>query len=208
MYKMRQIIILSLFLLLLSPAFSQEKTEPLMTENTEYHTSTFYTSLVHQHQNFFQKPFSYQGIETGFSIHDKLNLGIYGASFISNLFIHRDDHPLYLFISQGGLFGGRVINTSSRFHIGGQLNIGLFSLAADPENFGLFKTKNKQIKIHGVILAQQFYGEINITGWLKLRTGVAYTFYTYEDQSKVSKKELQNTSVVFGFVFGKFIKNK
>jgi hypothetical protein len=164
----------------------------------------FYVALTHQHQDFFNKAFSFQGIETGLIINHKLFIGAYGSTFVSKLKAKLGNNPLYAFIAQGGFLVGAVYNDSKVLHAGWLLNMGYFSLKGDNFNFDIFKAQDIPIKVDGIILSPQIYAELNATKWMKLRTGLAYSFYSFENHSVITKSDLQNISFTFGFIFGKF----
>jgi hypothetical protein len=163
-----------------------------------------YGGLIHQHQDFFNKAFSFQGIELGAVINQSLLLGIYGSTFASNLEVKVANSPFYAFITQSGLLVGVVKNEEKVLHTGWLLNIGYFSLTGDNSNFNITKVNQPMVKLSGMVLSPQIYGELNTTKWMKLRAGLAYSFYSYEDHSFIKTSDLQNISFTFGFIFGKF----
>lgn len=89
-------------------------------------------------------------------------------------------------------------------HTGWLINAGYFSLWASETDFQFFNPNNPQITINGLILSPEIFAECNIAKWMKFRTGLAYSFYSFEDQKTITKEDLQNISVNFGFIFGKF----
>jgi len=164
----------------------------------------FYGAYVHQHQDFFNKAFSFQGIETGVIINHKLLLGSYGSTFVTNLDVKFANNPTFVYIGQCGLVVGSVRNDKKVLHTGWLLNVGYFSLTGDDSNFALFKADNPSIIINGMVLSPQVYAELNIAKCMKLRTGLAYSFYSFEDQTIITKSDLNNISLTFGFIFGRF----
>jgi hypothetical protein len=163
-----------------------------------------YGALLHQHQDFFNKAFSFQGIETGVMINHQFLFGVYGAAFVSNLEVKPVKTSMFVNIVKAGILVGKLSNEHKVLHGGCLLNIGYFSLKADSGNFALFASYETEIKINGLVLSPQLFAELNITKWMKLRTGLAWQFYSFENQSIITKEHLQNISLDFGFIFGKF----
>jgi hypothetical protein len=164
----------------------------------------FYGGVAHQHQNIFNKAFSFQGVEAGVIVHNSLFLGIYGSAFVSNLKVEIENNPMYILINQAGFAGGYTSNGSRLFHPGILLNIGYFSLAGDESAMPLFKIADHEISISGLVLSPQVFAELNVTKWLRLRTGLAYNFYSFGNNVTVADSDLENFSINFGFLFGKF----
>lgn len=111
------------------------------------------------------------------------------------------NNPTYIYIGQGGLVVGSVSDDLKILHTGWLLNIGYFSLTGDDSDFALLNPDNPSIKINGMVLSPQLYAELNINGWMKLRTGLAYNFYSFEDQSVITKHDFNNISLSFGIIF-------
>lgn len=186
-----------------------EKYQSIFNNNdTLINDINIYGGFLHQHQDFFNKAFSYQGIETGIVLNHKLILGIFGGTFISNLNASVANNSLYLNVWKSGLVVGKVNNESKIVHTGWLLNIGYFSIVSDTANFSLFNPQHSSGKINGLILMPELYAELNITNWMKIRTGLAYSLYSFENQTLIKKTDLQNVSLNFGFIFGKFNNNK
>jgi hypothetical protein len=163
-----------------------------------------FVGLVHQHQNFFHTPFSFQGIEAGMIHHHKLLLGVFGSTFITNLITPVANHNLYLNVWQAGCYTGQIYHEERRFHLGWLMNAGYFSLTGNYSNFSPFKATNPVVKVTGLVLLPEIYGELNVANWLKLRTGFGYSFYRFENQSWITKASMQDLCFTFGFLFGKF----
>ena len=144
-----------------------------------------YGGLLHQHQDFFNKSFSYQGIEAGVVLNHKLLLGIFGGTFISNLNVNVAGYSLCMNIWKSGLVVGNIFRESKILHTGWLFNIGYFSLEHDNSNFELFNPQKSSAKINGLILMPELYAELNIAKWVKLRTGLGYSFYRFEDQAVI-----------------------
>ncbi len=164
----------------------------------------FYGGLTHQHQNFFNKAFSFQGIEAGIILHNSLFLGFYGSAFVSNLKVEIANNPMYIIINQAGFEGGFKRNGSRLFHPGVLLNIGYFSLGGDDSAMPLFKIADHEITFSGLVFSPQMFGEINVTKWMRFRTGLAYNFYSFGKNVSIADSDLENFSINFGFLFGKF----
>lgn len=164
----------------------------------------FYGGLSHNHQDYYNQAFSLQGVEAGMILTDHLFLGIYGSAFVSNLKVEIENNPMYMLMNQAGFSGGYLRNSSKLFHTGLVLNAGYFSLAGDDAVMPLFRIAEHEISISGLVLSPQVFGELNVTRWMKFRTGLAYNFYSFENNIKVSGSDLDNISINFGFLFGKF----
>lgn len=176
---------------------AQEQDDSLLTKTD---VKPFVT-LYHQHHDFFGKAFSFQGIEGGVIVNQNLYLGGYGAFFVTNLKVEVNNDIQYVWIGQGGVIASYVIHNKSRFHPGFQLNVGFFSLRYDADNFGLFETENASSKLNGLVVSPQIFGELLVTEWFKIRTGLSYNFYSYKDHSIIRTSELNHVSFTFGLVF-------
>lgn len=181
--------------------FGKNKTKTTETD------LTFYGGLQHQHQDFFNKAFSLQGVEAGVLLKNSFFLGIYGSAFVSNLKVDIADNPIYILINQGGFSGGMVRNNSRLLHPGFLLSAGYFSLAGDGNKLPLFRIADHEIAISGLVLSPQVFAELNVSSWMKFRTGLAYNFYNFGSSALITKSDLENLSINFGFLFGKFSKN-
>jgi hypothetical protein len=166
----------------------------------------FYGGLQHQHQDFFNNAFSFQGVEAGILLKNSILIGIYGSAFVSNLEVEIADNPMYMLINQGGFSGGMVHNNSRLLHTGFLLSVGYFSLTGDSDKLPLFRIADHEIAISGIVLSPQVFAELNVSSWMKFRTGLAYNFYNFGSDAPIAKSDLQNFSFNFGFLFGKFSK--
>lgn len=163
-----------------------------------------YGALSHQHQDFFNKAFSLQGAEAGVIVNDKLFFGVFGSAFVSNHEIAIENNPIYILMNQAGLAGGFDCNSSKLLHAGFLLNIGCFSLAGNDKAMKLFHDDNHQISLSGLVVSPQAFAEINVTRWMRFRTGLAFNFYNYGNHAQVHESDLGKASINFGFLFGKF----
>ncbi|GAB4033173.1 hypothetical protein GCM10028809_33900 [Spirosoma gilvum] len=165
-----------------------------------------YIGATHQHQNFFGKPFSFQGLEMGSVMQHHFLLGGYGATFASTLATERGNAPLFVYMNQAGLLVGVSQDNRAIIHGGGLLNLGYFSLTGNNQDFNLLHPGSPSIRLSGLVVSPQVYGELNLTRWMRFRTGLTYTFYSYTDQSIINPSDLQNVSLTFGFIVGKFVR--
>jgi hypothetical protein len=165
---------------------------------------SLYLGLQHQHQDFFNSAFSFQGIEVGAILNHNFVVGLFGATFVSNLNVELVNNPIYVNIWKTGIIVGQINNSLNVLHTGWSISIGYFSLVYDEKNFKLFNSSNSSIRIEGLVLSPEVYAELNVAKWMKLRTGLAYCFYSFENQTLVKTKDLQNISLNFCFIFGKF----
>jgi len=206
MKKYNQILLVTLLTLLTIISKAQNNGYIHLINNKEKLITDFrlYGGLLHQHQDFFNKAFSYQGIEAGAIINHQLTIGIFGACFASNLNIGINNHSTFINMKKAGLAVGQVYNDRKAIHAGWLINIGYFSLRGGDTNQKLFGHSTSDIKISGLSLLPEVYAELNIAKWMKFRTGIAYSFYNFEDQSVITSDDLQNVSVNFGFIFGDF----
>jgi len=200
---------------LLCTCFFQLTTFGLSAQNNRYNSlfskedtlisnTKIFGGFVHQHQNFFDKAFSYQGAECGVLFKNKFITGIYAATFISDLKTEIEDKPMLIQMAQAGAMIGRIWKNPKILHAGWQFNTGYFSLNGESNVSEVNANYNSDIVINGLILSPQIYAELNITNWMNFRTGVAYNFYFFEDETIISKSDIQNFSLNFGFIFGKF----
>lgn len=164
----------------------------------------FYGGLAHQHQDYFNQAFSLQGVEAGLILNEHLFLGIFGSAFVSNLKVEIENNPMYILMNQAGFCGGYLRKSSKLLHAGVLVNAGYFALAGDDEAMPLFRIAEHEISVSGLVLSPQVFGELNVTNRMKFRTGLAYNFYSFANNSKVSECDLENISINFGFLFGKF----
>lgn len=199
--------ILFCFLLLSIPVFSQSNYECLFGKgNTETAAKNpeYYGSLIHQHQEFFNKTFSLTGVETGILLNQNLLLGAYGSTFVSGLEIESSNNFTHFMISQTGIVIGFVSHPSKRLHAGSLVSIGYASIRGDRSRLPVFNSGNAEVRVHGSVVTPQVFGEVNLMNWLKFRTGLGYSFYSFQQQPSVRRTDLQNVSFNFGFLFGKF----
>lgn len=159
-----------------------------------------FVTLYHQHHDFFGKAFSFQGIEGGVIVQRNLYLGVYGAFFASNLKVEVNNVTQYVWIGQGGVNTAFVIHAKNRFHPGCQLNMGIFTLRHDAENFGLFETDNASFKLNGMIVSPQIFGELIVAEWFRIRTGLSYNLYSFKDHLKIKPSDLNHVAFTFGFI--------
>jgi hypothetical protein len=52
-----------------------------------------------------------------------------------------------------------------------------------------------------MILVPEVYAEANVLRWLKFKTGIAYSFFSFEDQSEITSDEINGIGIDFNFVF-------
>jgi len=180
-----------------SSIYAQEQNDSLVIKTK---VKPFVT-LYHQHHDFFGKAFSFQGIEGGVIVQQNLYLGLYSAFFASNLKAEVNNELQYVWIGQGGVNAAFVIHPENRFHPGCQLNMGIFTLRHDADNFGLFEMDNASFKLDGLIVSPQIFGELIVTEWFKIRTGLSYNFYSFKDHLTIKPAELNHLSFTFGLVF-------
>lgn len=194
-----------LFTVSLKLAAQEQTYKSVFGKNDSLNVKTsYYGGFVHQHQNFFDQAFSYQGLEIGVLLKNKLVTGMYAATFISDLNAEIEEKPMFIRMSQAGAMIGGICKNQGILHVGWQLNTGYFSLNAEPSDSKSNFSGNSDIFINGLVLSPQIYAELNITDWMKFRTGLAYNLYFFEDEPSVEKSDIQNFSLNFGFIFGKF----
>lgn len=160
-----------------------------------------FLTLYHQHHDFFGKAFSFQGLEVGVIIKRDLLLGLYGSCFVTNLKTEFNNNVQFTWIGQSGINVAHIFNVRKKIHPGVQLNTGIFSLRKDEKNFGLFQSNSAEFKLTGLVISPQIFGELNITDWFKIRTGLSYNFYIYKDHSVIKTSDLNHISFTFGLVF-------
>lgn len=208
-FKMCKLTSLFLLIFVLNPAskiISQEINKEYSEtneRNSSFSNLSIYGSILHQHQDFFQKAFSFTGIEGGAILNDNYFVGFYGSTFLSILEIKKPELTRFLQIWQTGLVTGVIFKKISYFEFGALLKVGYISIIADESPFSLFKPENPSVNISGLVLAPQIFSEIQIAKWFKIRTGIAYEFCFIKEQQIISGKDLQNVSLNFGLIFTK-----
>lgn len=203
---------LTILILLAATAFSGLRSQNAVNSYLFGHSKaespgknlTIYGGLTHQHQDFFDQVFSFTGIETGVLLKRNFLFGAYGSSFISNLKVEISNSKKYYYLEQGGFVFGINTNSQKLLHAGLLLNIGFFSFIGNSSAFSVFDTQSPSIKISGMVNTPQAFAELNIFKWMKFRTGLGYSFYSFNSHSVISKSDLQHVSLNFGFLFGKF----
>ena len=120
---------------------------------------TPYAGLLHHHQAFFKKAFSYQGIEAGVAIDHKLLVGLYGSMFVSNLRTLLQDRTAYVNIKQCGLAINAIPNGRKQSHLGYALAMGYFSLRAGDTDAGIFSAAPSAVKLKGLVISPQAFAE-------------------------------------------------
>jgi len=160
-----------------------------------------FVTLYHQHHDFFGKAFSFQGIEAGIIAKQSQYLGLYGAFFASNLKTEINNNIQFVWIGQLGVNTAYVFNKKSRLQPGCQMNMGIFSLRYNADNFRLFETGQASFKLNGLIVSSQIFSELIITKWFKIRTGLSYNFYSFKYNLMIKRSDLNHTSFTFGLVF-------
>lgn len=163
-----------------------------------------YAAFVHQHQNFFGKAFSFQAIEAGVTFRSGMLVNATGAVFASNLRVDLQGEPMYVSIHQLTGGAGFVLQEWKKMHAGALLNGGFFSLRADKTDVSVFKKTDASLLVHGWTCAPQIFAEFNVLKWMKFRAGIAWNFYGFKNGYGIRESDLQNGSVNFTFVFGKF----
>ncbi|MDF1548887.1 MAG: hypothetical protein P1P88_13770 [Bacteroidales bacterium] len=121
----------------------------------------------------------------------KLSLGVFGDTFVSNLNVNVANNSLFMNIWKSGLLVGKVNNEKKIFHSGWLLNVVYFSFASDYKNFSLFNLKNSYMKIISIIIMPELYAELNVAIWMKFKTGLAYSLYSFENQTTIKKSNLR-----------------
>lgn len=185
-------------------AQSRQYRYALDPSDTLVREARIYGGLLHHHQDFFRQAFSYQGIETGLILNKHLMLGVFGAAFASNLRTESQSTPLFVNIWKAGLSLGNLYKSHEVLHAGWLIHIGYFSLIGNQSNMALFEINEASVRAKGLLFSPELFAELNLTRWMKIRTGVAYGFYSFENNAFVEKSDLQQLSLNFGFLFGKF----
>lgn len=178
-------------------AYTSEKTDSVYTPIRTY------AGLTHQHQNFFGKAFSYQGIELGVQIRRRVILAAYGATFVSTLAVERANNPLFIYLGHYGLVIGVEQDTKKWVHVGGLVNMGYFSMIANGADFKLLRAENPDFRRSGLVTMPQVYAGLTATNWMQFRIGMSYSFYWYDEHPVVTPSDVDNIALTFGFIFRK-----
>lgn len=205
--SMRQKVILLAFIVALSfqsRVISAEYEYLFNEQDTIMKDISFYGGFTHQHHDFFNNAFSFQGVEAGFIFNNSVIAGLYGSAFVNNLEVFMSYKTMYFSMAQAGIALGYINDFNKFLHTGFLLNMGYISISGDDKSFGLFSPDNPQIDIGAFVISPQVYAELNILKWMKIRTGLSYNFYSYEDHTIIKTEDLQNISFTFAVLFGRF----
>lgn len=200
-----------LFLLCLTSAYSLQAE----TQNKSYEYITnpnqpslnevkFYERFFHQHQDFFNKAFSYQGLEARFNLNGKVIIGGFAGMFITPLSIEIDEKANFANAFKTGLTVGQFYHAEKIVHTGWTVNAGYSQIQTDETSFNTFDVPETASTYKSMLLSPELFTEAYITPWMKFKTGISFPFYNFEDQSVVQKDDLQSLSVNVGFTFGHF----
>jgi hypothetical protein len=114
----------------------------------------FCGGLTHQHQDFYNKTFSIQGIEAGFIVNHKLILGADASSFATKLEVELNNKTADFSTSQTGILI-RITDKDQKFIYSGFLiNIVDVSILENNTGFTLFQAKYPAIDIRGLVISQ------------------------------------------------------
>jgi hypothetical protein len=164
----------------------------------------FNASFLHQHQDFFNKAFSYQGIEAGVIINNNLMLNANYLLFVSSLEVMGNNMPKFIHISKAGFSVGNIYSPHKLIHSGWLINLGYFSLTSDSVDCPIFEENDSRIKVSGLVFTPEVFAELNVLKWMKFRTGLGYSFYSFTEKEYLTQTKLQNFTINFAFIFGKF----
>ncbi len=204
---MKKLLLLTVSLIPLTFTLMAQKVEYEYLISNEQKLVTnvsLYGGLLHQHQDFFNKAFSYQGVEAGTIINHQFTVSVFGATFATTLNAEIDNQPVYFSMMKAGFAVGQVYDEFNVLHTGWMVNAGYFSLSGNYNSQRLFDHDLMSIVVNGMLLSPEVYAELNVTSWIKFRTGLAWSFYNFENHPAIKRNDLQNLSVNFGFIFGNF----
>lgn len=159
-----------------------------------------YGNLYHQHHDFFDKAFSFQGLEAGLLTPRNVYFGVYGSGFATNLKAEVNNRQKYIWIGQYGVDGGCILYGHKRLHPGAALKTGVFSLSSDEQRFGFFKFGKAAYHLKGLVISPQVFGELGILQWFRIRLGLSYNWYHFKDKTSVKPEDLNHLSFTFGMV--------
>jgi hypothetical protein len=170
-------------------------------ENLAFNKPRMFLTLNHEHENFFGKAFSYQGISTGVVLQNGWSMGLFLSTFASNLKAKIEDKPRFVNAWKNGFMVGKIYRTEKRFHPGWQLTGGNFNLGAAEKKLQLFSTLHAVYRINGLVVSPEIYGEVDVCQWFSVRTGLAWSYYNYPNDDVIKQSDLNNFSIDFGFIF-------
>jgi hypothetical protein len=170
-------------------------------ENIAFNKPRVFLTLNHEHENFFGKAFSYQGISTGVILQNGWSMGLFLSTFASNLKVKIEDKPMFVNAWKNGFLVGKIFRPEKRFHPGLQLTAGNFNLGAADKKMNLFSISHAANRINGLVVSPEIYGEVDICQWFSVRTGLAWSYYNYPNDEVIQKSDLNNLSFDFGFIF-------
>jgi len=135
----------------------------------------------------------------------RILVGAFGSLYISNLDVKTTNYAhLFINIEEASLFLGKMNNEMKVIHSGWQLNVGYFPLVGNEADFSLLHLQNPLFKTNGLVLSPQAFAEMNITRWMKFRTGLSLNFYSFEEQHVIKKSDQNNIALTFCLMVGKF----
>jgi hypothetical protein len=205
MKSIRSLLLICIFQFLFLKASCQTDDTPGTLKNPSTGKTILYGGFIHQHENFFSKAFSYQGIETGLFFKHQFNFGLNFSTFVSPLHTGRKDVLSEVLMSKFVLSGGIIFSEYRLIHPGILLNAGYFQMKGYLGESGLFNQESPSVHLKGFIMAPQVYAEINALKWMKIRTGLDYNSYFKKESGIYSDVSLNGFSLSFSFLFGKFL---
>lgn len=168
--------------------------------DTLIRTVGLYAALSHQHEDFFNTPFSFQGLEAGVIVNDAITAGVFFSSFVSNLQSTIADNPMFITSWNAGLCVGKVYHPKRVLHTGWEVSGAYFSLEAGDQELALISDVQEVYHLSGMVLTPEVYTEANILKWMKFRAGLAYTFYTFGYHEVIKRDDLNSVLLDFSLI--------
>jgi len=164
----------------------------------------WYIGLTSKHMQVNSN--SMPGIEGGIMFNDAFLAGVYGMGTSGNFSYLNYNGFNHIMFGEGGLFAGYVSNPDQMLHFGGTIKLGYISLLAHENEIKIFDDIEPTAEDDGVVYHPEIFSEINVAKFLKIRVGLGYSFYVFDEETVLCNKDLDSWNMNVGLIFGSFYK--
>ncbi|MCE1199296.1 MAG: hypothetical protein LWW85_10045 [Marinilabiliales bacterium] len=161
---------------------------------------SWFVNLYHQHQDFFGKPFSFQGMESGLILDRHWYIGGYGSCFASRLTATVESNRLQVWIGQAGLLAGYLGKGGKKLYPGVQVSGGSFWMYYTEWAAGNVEGSATENSLQGRVITPSCFVAYDPCKWFNVRMGLSYPIYRFE-AGHFERRELDHLSFTFGLVF-------
>lgn len=176
--------------------FKENQENPLKKE--------WYVGLTSKHMQVNSN--TMPGIEAGVMLNDAFLVGIYGMGTSGNFTFQNYNGFNHIMYGEGGLLAGYVANPDQMLHFGGTIKLGYLSLIAHEDEIRVFDDFEPTAEDDGVVYHPEIFSEINVARFLKVRVGLGYSFYVFDEETVLCNKDLDSWNMNVGLIFGNFLK--